>query len=323
MRQAWGQAAILQLQAPELAGDDRFRDWYGRFERYGASPGTALARPADGARPDVRHVLPAIQCPVLILHRAGRRDRPGGARPVSGRARSGRSVHRAARRGPRVLVRRLRPDLAEIQQFLTGTPTRRSAVDACLRPCSSPTSSARPRPRRGWATTAGHDSSADYRLLVRRELRPVPGPRGGHAGDGLLATFDGPARGIRCAAESGTPCGRSESTFGPGCTPARSSGAATASPASPCTSASVCRPRPIPVRSSYREPSSTSSPDPTFASRIEALARSWWFRSNGVSLRHTSRRQRPPASRSADVGDDRERSEVLSRRPPGPATTTT
>jgi pimeloyl-ACP methyl ester carboxylesterase len=69
MAESWGQAPILELRAPELAGDAQFRDWYGRFERYGASPGIALEvlRMIHGL--DVRHALPAIQCPVLVVHR--------------------------------------------------------------------------------------------------------------------------------------------------------------------------------------------------------------------------------------------------------------
>jgi pimeloyl-ACP methyl ester carboxylesterase len=107
MRQAWGQAAVLQLQAPELAADDRFRDWYGRFERYGASPGMALAVLKMVHDLDVRSVLPAIfstdnpdesppECPDTVgaPHPRGRRaNRPGDRvrqPPPAGRSRGDR-----------------------------------------------------------------------------------------------------------------------------------------------------------------------------------------------------------------------------------------
>jgi pimeloyl-ACP methyl ester carboxylesterase len=71
MRDAWGRAAILPMLAPELADDDRFREWYGRYERLAASPGMALAAQQMVFDLDVRDALGAIQCPTLILHRQG------------------------------------------------------------------------------------------------------------------------------------------------------------------------------------------------------------------------------------------------------------
>ena len=43
MARSWGPGPALELLAPEMVGDARFREWYSRFERYGASPGMALA----------------------------------------------------------------------------------------------------------------------------------------------------------------------------------------------------------------------------------------------------------------------------------------
>jgi pimeloyl-ACP methyl ester carboxylesterase len=199
MRQAWGQAAILQLQAPELAEDKRFRDWYGRFERYGASPGMALAVLRIVHDLDVRHVLPAIQCPVLILHRAG---------DAIVRVEHGQYL---AEHIPGAQYVELAGDghaywsgdpdqiLAEIQQFLTGAPPV-TAVDRVLATVlfTDIVGSTETAARLGdnqW-TSLLHE----YRLLVRQELDRFRGREVDTAGDGLLATFDGPARGIRCAA---------------------------------------------------------------------------------------------------------------------------
>jgi pimeloyl-ACP methyl ester carboxylesterase len=73
MAKSWGRAPILELRAPEMAADARFRDWYSRFERYGASPGMALDVLRMIHDLDVRHVLPAIQCPALVVHRKATR----------------------------------------------------------------------------------------------------------------------------------------------------------------------------------------------------------------------------------------------------------
>jgi pimeloyl-ACP methyl ester carboxylesterase len=69
----WGSGASLNVLAPSLAKDDRFRRWWGRFERFSVRP--AMVAPIFQAinEMDVRAVLPAIQIPTLVLHR--RNDR--------------------------------------------------------------------------------------------------------------------------------------------------------------------------------------------------------------------------------------------------------
>jgi pimeloyl-ACP methyl ester carboxylesterase len=297
MRQAWGQAAILQLQAPELAADNRFRDWYGRFERYGASPGMALAVLRMVHDLDVRHVLPTIQCPVLILHRAG----DAIVRVEHGRYLAehipGAQYVELPGEGHAYWSGDPDPILAEIQQFLTGVPPVR-AVDRVLATVlfTDMVGSTETAVRLGddrWTRLLD-----DYRMLVRQEVSRFRGTEVDTAGDGLLATFDGPARGIRCAAairdavrslgvdiRAGLHTGEVER---------RGDGIAGIA----VHVGQRVQAEADPARSSYHEPSSTSLPDPTFASRIEALARSRGFRRSGTSLRHTSRRRRRPASRA-------------------------
>jgi class 3 adenylate cyclase len=199
MRQSWGQAAILQLQAPELAGDSRFRDWYGRFERYGASPGIALAVLRMVHDLDVRHVLPAIQCPVLILHRAGDAIvRVEHGRYLAEHIPGARYIELPSE-GHAFWSGDPDPILGEIQQFLTGAPPV-TAVDRVLATVlftdivGSTETAARLGDNR-WTRLLD-----EYRMLVRRELGRFRGREVDTVGDGLLATFDGPARGIRCAA---------------------------------------------------------------------------------------------------------------------------
>jgi class 3 adenylate cyclase len=199
MRQAWGQAAILPLLAPELAGDDRFRDWYGRFERYGASPGMALDVLRMVHDLDVRHVLPTIQSPVLILHRAGDKIvRVEHGRYLAEHLPGARYVELLGE-GHAFWSGDPDPILAEIQQFLTGAPPV-TAVDRVLATVmftdivGSTETAARLGDNR-WTRLLG-----EFRLLVRRELGRFRGREVDTAGDGFLATFDGPARGIRCAA---------------------------------------------------------------------------------------------------------------------------
>jgi class 3 adenylate cyclase len=199
MRRSWGQAAILHLQAPELAGDSRFREWYSRFERYGASPGIALAVLRMVHDLDVRHVLPAIQCPVLILHRAGDAIvRVEHGRYLAEHVPGARYLELPGE-GHAYWSGDPDPILAETQQFLTGAPPV-AAVDRVLATVlftdivGSTETAARLGDNR-WTRLLD-----EYRMLVRRELARFRGREVATAGDGLLATFDGPARGIRCAA---------------------------------------------------------------------------------------------------------------------------
>jgi pimeloyl-ACP methyl ester carboxylesterase len=67
----WGQGKSLDRFSPSLAGDEELRKFVGRSERASASPGAAetLVRMSHGI--DVRHVLPTIGVPTLVLHRTG------------------------------------------------------------------------------------------------------------------------------------------------------------------------------------------------------------------------------------------------------------
>ena len=199
MASSWGRAPILELRAPEMAGDARFRDWYSRFERYGASPGMALDVLRMIHDLDVRHVLPAIQCPVLVVHR--REDqmiRVEHGRYLAEHLPEARYVElpgagHAYWSGDQDRI------LDEVQEFLTGAPAV-AAIDRVLATIlftdivGSTDLAARLGDVR-WAELLD-----EHRVVVRRELERFRGHEVDTVGDGFVATFDGPARGIRCAA---------------------------------------------------------------------------------------------------------------------------
>jgi pimeloyl-ACP methyl ester carboxylesterase len=72
--QTWGQGLYVDLLAPSLSADQRFRHWWARLERLGASPGAAMALRRRHGPIDLRPVLPAIRVPTLVLHRSDDRD---------------------------------------------------------------------------------------------------------------------------------------------------------------------------------------------------------------------------------------------------------
>jgi class 3 adenylate cyclase/alpha-beta hydrolase superfamily lysophospholipase len=66
----WGEGAAVNVIAPSLASDEQFCAWWGHYERMSVSPGGAVGLLRMGFEGDVRHVLPAISVPTLVLHRA-------------------------------------------------------------------------------------------------------------------------------------------------------------------------------------------------------------------------------------------------------------
>ena len=129
--------------------------------------------------------------------RRSRREHRGGAVPRG--ADPGGQAGRAARgRAPHV-GRRHRTAAGARSRSSSPAPRAMSSPTACSRPCCSPTSSARPSEPRRSATEHGPTSRNATTRVVRAELERYRGREVDTAGDGFLATFDGPARAIRCA----------------------------------------------------------------------------------------------------------------------------
>ena len=121
--------------------------------------------------------------------------------PLDRRAHPGRAVRRAARARPLRGSATEDASLDEIEEFLDRRSGReaRSPI-ACSPPSSSPTSSARREARRELGDRRWRELLERHHALVRRELARFRGREIDTAGDGFFATFDGPARAIRCAA---------------------------------------------------------------------------------------------------------------------------
>jgi pimeloyl-ACP methyl ester carboxylesterase/DNA-binding winged helix-turn-helix (wHTH) protein/class 3 adenylate cyclase len=69
----WGGPVGIETRAPSVAADPAFREWWATYLRMGASPAAAVALTRMNAQIDVRHVLPTIRVPTLVLHRTGDR----------------------------------------------------------------------------------------------------------------------------------------------------------------------------------------------------------------------------------------------------------
>ncbi len=198
MERSWGQGMAMGMFAPSRAEDHQFKQWWARFERLGASPGASVAILRMAVEIDIRHVLPTIRVPTLILHRAEERAVPvEGARYMAEHIPGAKYVEL-----PGIdhcpWVGDSDAILDEVQEFLTGVrpapePDRVLATVLFTDIVGSTQRAAELGDRR-WRALL--DS---YYALARRELDRFRGREVKTMGDGFLATFDGPARGIRCA----------------------------------------------------------------------------------------------------------------------------
>jgi class 3 adenylate cyclase len=188
----------LRLAAPSLADDPRFRAYYARASRFAGTPGSALAWFRITNDIDVRDVLPAIRVPTLVVHRTDDRAAPiDGARWMAERI-PGATFAELAGEDHLSFAGDGDAIVDEVEQFVTGSrrspELNRVLATLLFTDIVGSTERAADMGDRGW--TALLD---DHRRVVRRELERFGGREIDTAGDGFLAAFDGPARGVRCA----------------------------------------------------------------------------------------------------------------------------
>ena len=198
MRREWGGTFGLAARAPSMVGDERFSQWWGRLLRMGASPAAVMALVAMNDEIDIRHILPAIRVPTLLLHSVRDATIPiGASRYMAERIPGARLVELP---GEDHLPWLSDADaiLGEIEEFLTGV--RRSVeherilATVLFTDIVGATEKAATLGDRRW-----HDLLDSHHEVVRRELTRFRGREINTAGDGFFAAFDGPARAVRCA----------------------------------------------------------------------------------------------------------------------------
>jgi class 3 adenylate cyclase len=198
MEKNWGTGESLRLFAPSVASDETFKLSWARFERLGASPSAVVALMRMNSEIDIRPILPSIRVPTFIIHRQG---------DVRVNVEAGRFM---ARQIPNAKYVELPGSdhtlwtgetervLDAVEEFLTGS---RSAIESdrvlatvLFTDIVNSTKRAETIGDRAW-----HDVLDRHNALVRREISRHRGHEVRTMGDGFLATFDGPARSIRCA----------------------------------------------------------------------------------------------------------------------------
>jgi pimeloyl-ACP methyl ester carboxylesterase/class 3 adenylate cyclase len=200
VEESWGTGKGLEAFAPSVAGEQAFRDWWARRQRLSASPSDVINLIRMNLELDVRHILPAIRVPTLVIHR---RD--------DVRVRSAAGRHLAETIPNATYVELPGADhlcwidddgriTGAIRKFVGASPeaveTDRVLATVMFTDIVDSTRRAMASGDRIWrATLEAHDG------VVRMQLQRYRGREVKTTGDGFMALFDGPARAVRCAQE--------------------------------------------------------------------------------------------------------------------------
>jgi len=194
----WGTGVLATLFAPSVVGNPRLERWMAHFERVSASPGAAIALMKFACSVDVRAIVPSVRVPTLVVHRTGDRVAPIGA---------GRYF---AKHIPGAIMKEHPGDdhipifgdsdalVADIEEFLTGERPTRDPDSSLATILFTDIVSSTER--------AAQLGDARWRALLDRHDAAALGAIEAHGGrlvkstgDGVLAVFDSPERGVRSA----------------------------------------------------------------------------------------------------------------------------
>jgi class 3 adenylate cyclase len=196
----WGDGSLIEVAAPSQADNPKERAFFGRMQRATASPGMMTALAQMFLDLDVRDVVPSVHTRALVLHR------------VHDRLVNVRNGRWLAEHLPNARLVELDGDdhvpwyeganewLDEVQEFLTGNRaapnSERVLATVLFTDIVDSTRTAAELGDRRW-----REVLEAHQRDVRDAFARFDGREVKSLGDGFLATFDGPARAIRCASE--------------------------------------------------------------------------------------------------------------------------
>ena len=196
LERGWGGVVDIGTLAPNA--DPHFREWWARYLRMSASPGAALALGRMNSEIDIREVLPSIRVPTLILHRTGDLDMDvGGARYMASRIAGAKYIELPGD-DHLPFVGNQEAILDEIEEFLTGA-RQHAELDRVLATVLFTDMVGSTERSAALGDKRWRDLLEAHNRVMREELDRFRGREIDTAGDGFFATFDGPARAVRCA----------------------------------------------------------------------------------------------------------------------------
>jgi class 3 adenylate cyclase len=200
----WGtpEHARLEIEtwgAPSHADDERLITWLASYLRRSASPGAAIALARMNREIDATHALPSIHVPTLVMAKTGDQDfQIERVRVMASRIAGARLIEYPGDEHF-FWVGDYAAMLDDIERFVGGlhdqeAELRRSLATVVFTDIVGSTERAASLGDRRW-----RDLLEDHHRRVRGQLARFQGDEVGTAGDGFFATFDGPARAVRCA----------------------------------------------------------------------------------------------------------------------------
>ena len=199
LEKEWGGPAAIDIFQPSVANDPAARQAFANYLRQAASPGAVVDIMRMNGEIDVRPILPAVRVPTLILHRTGDRLTSIGQGRYLADHISGARFRELPGDDHTLFVGDSDSIVDEIEEFLTGTrhgaePDRVLAT-VLFTDIAGSTERAATLGDRKW-----RELLEQHHAMVRKNLTEFRGREIDTAGDGFLTSFDGPARGVRCAA---------------------------------------------------------------------------------------------------------------------------
>ena len=196
LRDRWGTDAlsgeIMREGCPSLFPSEEERRWFANYLRIGAGPAVAYALNRAFEETDLRDVLPAVRVPTVVLHRTSDR---ANALDVAARIPSSQTMLVS---GDDYLEIHLSAEVTDlVAEFVSGQAAP-EVPDSVLATVMFTDIVASTQRAASLGDRAWRDLLTRHHAVVRRELGRFRGEERDTAGDGFFATFDGPARAIRC-----------------------------------------------------------------------------------------------------------------------------
>ena len=200
LQERWGGDADLSSLIPSVANDAATKAWFSRVSRHSVSLSAAVALGRMNTQIDIRAVLPTVRVPTLMFHPVDDHDvNIEEGRWMAARIPNARLVELpGADHVP--YFQSADAVLDGVEEFLTGVRpaagTDRFLATVLFTDIVNGTARAAELGDRRWG-----ELLEAHHATVRRELQRHRGIEVDTAGDGFFATFDGPARAVRCAME--------------------------------------------------------------------------------------------------------------------------
>ena len=201
----WGTGAMLKRVAPSLAADPAAVAQFAKFERLSASPGAVKSFTMLNMQIDVSSILPAVRVPTLVLHNQGDVQVPiEHGRELAARIPGAKLIEYPG--GDHLFTTGdVEARLGDIEEFITGhresssSDFERVLATVLFTDIVDSTRSAATMGDQAWRRLLDSHDQLAVQTVERHRGTLVKS-----TGDGILATFDGPGRAVRCALSFGT-----------------------------------------------------------------------------------------------------------------------